>query len=123
MTNDALKQEQPGPLSFLRVLRRRLAVVIVCAVLVPAAALAYSASQTKQYSTSASLLFRDPQFDQKLFGSTIFAPTTDPAREQATNVTLVSLDVVAARTSRALHRSRSAEEVKSQVQVAGKGQA
>src|SRR2546421_10152609 len=122
MTNEDLKQDQTGPLALLRVLRRRLGVVIACAILVPAAALAFSLTQTKEYSASASLLFRDPQFDQKLFGSTVFQPNTDPSREAATNVALVSLETVAARTARALNGERSPGQVQSTVQVAERGQ-
>ena len=59
----------------LRSLRRRLGVLILCMVTVPAVAFAVSSSQEKQYTASASLLFRDPGFDQKLFGSQAFVPS------------------------------------------------
>src|SRR4051794_5961373 len=102
MTREALDQEeQAAPLAVVRMLRRRLRQAAICALLVPAASLAFSLSQEKQYSTSASLLFRDPQLDQKLFGSSFFA-TGDPTREAATNAKLVSLEVISARTSKAL---------------------
>src|SRR5215208_7306718 len=82
------------------VLRRRLLVVLICLIGVPASALALSLLQEKQYTAEASLLFRDPGLDQKLFGSTFLQPSRDPNREAATNVKLVSLDAVAARTAR-----------------------
>jgi succinoglycan biosynthesis transport protein ExoP len=103
----------------LRSLRRRIGVIVLCCVLVPASAFAFSQSQTKQYTASASLLFRDPGFDQKLFGSQAFAPSQDPAREAATNVKLVSLDVVAQRTARRLPEARP---VKNKVAVSPEGQ-
>ena len=56
----------------------------------------FSLTAQKEYSADAGLLFRDPGFDQKLFGTTFLAPNRDPAREAATNVKLVSLDIVAA---------------------------
>src|SRR4051795_3083344 len=96
------REETAAPLAFLRMLKRRIGIVLLCAVLLPAAALVFSLSQQKQYSASASLLFRDPQLDQKLFGSTVFAPSTDPAREAATNAKLASLDVVSSRTAKIL---------------------
>jgi receptor protein-tyrosine kinase len=96
--------------------------VLLCALLVPAAALAYSLTQQKQYSASAALLFRDPQLDQKLFGSTVFQPSTDPTREAATNVKLVSLETVAARTSRALGGKLTPSEVQSKVTAASEGE-
>jgi capsular exopolysaccharide synthesis family protein len=91
--------------------------VLLCCLLVPGAALAYSLSQEKQYTASASLLFRDPGFDQKLFGSQVFEQT-DPNREAATNVTLVSLETVGARAARRL----GVASVKSKVHVKAEGQ-
>jgi polysaccharide biosynthesis transport protein len=122
VTTPQQREEHFGPAALLRVLRRRIGVVLACLVLVPAAALAVSLSQEKQYSASASLLFRDPQFDQKLFGSTVFSRQVDPAREAATNVKLVSLDVVAARTARALGGGVQQGTIQGKVQVAGEGQ-
>jgi tyrosine-protein kinase len=102
----------------LKVLRRRLLVVVLCSVAAAGAALAFSLSQQKEYTASASLLFRDPGFDQKLFGSQVFESSSDPARQAATNVKLVSLDTVAERTARRL-RVRS---VKDKVDVKEEGQ-
>jgi len=90
--------------------------------MVPAAAVALSLFQESEYSASARLLFRDPALDQKLFGSTVFQPSTDPDREAATNIGLVSLEVVAGRTSRALDGSLTPEQVQGKVQVASAGQ-
>ncbi len=112
-------QSTSGLSTILRVLRRRVAIVVVCALVVPASALAFSLSQEKQYSASASLLFRDPQLDQTLFGSTFLAPSNDPDREAATNVKLVSLDVVAERTERLLPKVGSVSE---NVEVVAEGQ-
>ncbi len=93
--------------------------ILLCLVLVPAAAVAISLSQKKQYTASASLLFRDPGFDQKLFGAQVFQPSADPAREAATNLKLASLDVVAKRTARLLP---SAGSVQGHVAVQAEGQ-
>jgi capsular exopolysaccharide synthesis family protein len=91
----------------------------MCLVMVPIGALGYSLSQEKEYTATAALLFRDPGFDQKLFGSQVFQPSTDPAREAATNLDLVSLDLVAKRTAKQLPHAPS---VKDHVAVRGKGQ-
>src|SRR4051812_28591578 len=116
------REENAAPLVILRMLRRRIGIVLLCALLVPAAALVFSLSQQKQYSASASLLFRDPQLDQKLFGSTVFAPSSDPAREAATNAKLASLEVVAARTSKALGGKLPPGEISGKIAVAAAGQ-
>src|SRR3712207_8531615 len=102
MTASAPPGPQRSTPAIVHVLRRRLWLFIGVAVLVPAGALAYSLSQEKQYSATAQLLFRDPQFDQKLFGSSIFAPTGDPSRDAATNTRLVSLSVVGERAAKRL---------------------
>src|SRR3954464_8582801 len=123
MAEEAQQREDIGaPLAVMRVLRRRIGVVLICALLVPAAALAFSLSQEKQYSASASLLFRDPQLDQKFSGSTVFAPSSDPAREAATNAKLASLGVVAARTSKALGGKLPPGEIIGKIAVAPAGQ-
>src|SRR5437588_993091 len=116
------RDDHSGPVMALRVLRRRLVFVVGCALLAGAVALGFSLTQQKEYSASASLLFRDPQFDQKLFGSTVFAPTSDPTREAATNVRLVSLEVVAARTARALHSGVAPSAVQDKVSINEQGQ-
>lgn len=109
-------------LSPVRVLRRRVGLVALCLVLVPASAFAYSLAQEEQYSASAKLLFRDPALDQKLFGSSFTAPTSDPAREAATNEALVSLDVVAKRAASAIDGRLSGAEVKDKIDIETAGQ-
>lgn len=106
----------------LSILRRRAGIVLACALLVPAVALAVSLAQEKRYTATASLLFRDPALDEKLFGSTFIQQSGDPAREAATNLRLVSLDVVAARTARALGGRLDTGAVAEAVDVTAEGQ-
>lgn len=114
-----MHQHASGIPAVLRTLRRRIGIVILCSILVPASAFAFSTAQQKQYTASASLLFRDPGFDQKLFGSQVLQSSTDPTRAAATNVRLASLDVVAERTAKLLPH---AGDVRSHVAVAAEGQ-
>lgn len=107
-------------LELVQILRRRVVLIALFVLGLLALALAVSLSQQKQYSAAASLLFRDPQLDQKLLGSTFVAPSTDPTREAATNLKLVSLPVVAKRTQRRLPRVGS---VVDKVEVNADGQA
>jgi polysaccharide biosynthesis transport protein len=86
------------------ILRRNLGLILLCLVLAPAAALAISLLQDKEYTASSSLLFRDPGLDTKFTGTPFFQEGEDEARTQATNVKLVSLDAMAARTARALEQ-------------------
>lgn len=108
----------PAPL---RALRQHVWIVVFCALGMAALAYTISAAQEVKYSATASLLFRDPQLDQKLFGSAVFAPPTDPTREAATNVRLTSLEVVAARTSKALGGSLTPGEVSNDIEVSAAG--
>jgi capsular exopolysaccharide synthesis family protein len=108
-----------------RLLRKRALFVAVPLVLVPAAALVISLVQVKQYTATSELLFRDPGFDQKLFGSSVLAPSTDPTREAATNVRLVGLEEVANRAARALHSDGAdftATQIQQKVSVSAGGQ-
>jgi succinoglycan biosynthesis transport protein ExoP len=84
--------------TFLRVVRRRLPIVLVCTLLVPLATLAWSLHQEKQYESTAVLLFRNAKLDQSLTGSAFFS-STEAARAAETNVKLVSLRTVAERTA------------------------
>ena len=112
-----------GLRDFLRVLRRRARIVALLAIIVPAVALAHAILSEKQYTATAKLLFRDPGFDQKLFGSTILAPSADPLRAAATNADLVSLDTVAVRAAAALNGRVSAADIRHKVSVIPEGQA
>jgi capsular exopolysaccharide synthesis family protein len=105
------------------VLRRRWHVALFCLIVVPALAYGLSKLQEKEYTASASLLFRDPALDQKLFGADFVAPAQDPNRAAATNAKLVSLKAVARRTARALAPPLSADEVARKVDVEAEGQA
>lgn len=108
---------------FLRILARRWWLVAFSCVAVAAIAVGYSLTQRQQYTASASLLFRDPGFDQKLFGTSFFVPSIDPVREAATNSTLVSLPTIANRTASALRSGLTPADVAKKVSVKSSGQA
>ena len=75
----------------LLIARRNWILLLVCFLVVPGAALVYSLAQTTEYTASASLLFTEKDASQ-----------VDPERAAATNLELVSLNQVAARTARKL---------------------
>lgn len=108
-------------LRFFRVIAQRWMIVVVCVLLLGGLAFGYYKAQPKQYAATASLLFRDPAFDQKLFGSTFFQPNTDPDREALTNTTLAGFDVVAQRAARALKQRFTAKDLLSKITVTGEG--
>ena len=104
------------------VLRRRAGLIVLCVVIATVGAVGFSLLQEKQYSASASLLFRNPGFAESLFGNSVTTPATDPTREAATNEKLVGLEIVAKRTSERL-QGLTPEEVSGMVSVSASGEA
>jgi tyrosine-protein kinase len=107
---------------FVAVLRRRAGLILLCTVAAAVVATGISLLQQKQYSASASLLFRNPGFAENLFDNTGTAPSTDPTREAATNEKLVGLEIVAKRTSEHL-TGLTPEEISGMVSVSASGEA
>ena len=100
---------------------RRKLLIAACAVLAGGLAFAYALSQPNRYSATSTLLFRDPGFDQKLFGAPSFVTDNDPTREAATNIRLVSLDAVAERAAGKLDDGLSATQISSEANIAASG--
>jgi polysaccharide biosynthesis transport protein len=122
MTAETERSNTLGLQGFLRAVRRRLGLVILCALLTPGVALGLSLASEKKYTASASLLFREPAFDQQLFGTPLFAPR-DAERQAATNEKLVSLDSVADGAARRIRRGLTGAEVRSKIETEAEGQA
>jgi polysaccharide biosynthesis transport protein len=106
----------------LATLRRRVVLIIACFVVAAAAAFGFSELQQKEYSASATLLFRNQGFAEDLFGTGQSTPSTDPTREAATNEKLVGLKVVGTLAARQLD-GLSPEEVSSMINVSSEGEA
>jgi succinoglycan biosynthesis transport protein ExoP len=104
-----------------RGLRRRWPLVVLCAALAAGVALAISLAQEKQYTATASLLFRDPGFDKALFGAFSLPDSEDPGRQAATNTNLVSLPVVADRVARELGGDLTGRDVELDTKVSAVG--
>jgi succinoglycan biosynthesis transport protein ExoP len=117
------RHHQPTDIErFLRILRRRKLVILLAFLGVTFAALALSLSKQKEYTASASLLFRDPAIDRTLF-KTYPPPNVDTATESATNERLVKLPAVAARTAERLGGGAiTSALVYSKITVARQGQ-
>jgi len=103
----------------LRVIRRRALLVLFCAIVVAAAAFGFSKLQTKEYTATASLIFRNTPLSQQVAG---ISPTgtTSQLAQQTSNVELVGLGDMAALTARRLGLSEA--EVREAVSVHGQGE-
>jgi succinoglycan biosynthesis transport protein ExoP len=105
----------------LRDLRRWWWVPVLCTIVAAVNAYAISSRHTKEFDATASLLFRDPAIDERLFPGTFFTPSDDPERKAATNVRLVSLDVVARRAATDGTLRLTAAEISKSVRVRADG--
>jgi capsular exopolysaccharide synthesis family protein len=116
--------QSPDTLTFadaLGVLRRRLPLIALCTVIVVAAAYGYSKHETKMYTASASLLFLNNPLNQQIAGLPP-ASTGNLLAQQASNLELVRLGDMAARTAGVLGHGLTAEKVAGALSIAGQGE-
>jgi polysaccharide biosynthesis transport protein len=97
---DRLAGERDGSW-FVAALRRRWWVIALVAVVAAAAGYILSARQTKKYTATSALLFLDSHLDQEVIGQTVIS-NVDPARQAATNQSLVELPTIARLAARSL---------------------
>ncbi|HEV3321206.1 MAG TPA: polysaccharide biosynthesis tyrosine autokinase [Solirubrobacteraceae bacterium] len=113
--SEALNLEQA-----LGVLRRRLPLIVLCVVVVAGAAYGYSKRETKKYTATAALAFSNNQLSQQVAG--LPAISSDVAAQQASNLELVKLGDMAAKTAIRLGHGLTEEQVASSLSVAGEGE-
>lgn len=105
----------------LSVLRRRLPLIALCVAVVAGAALGISARQTKKYTATASLIFSSSPLNQQIAGLPA-ANNGNLLAEQASNVELVKLGDMSARTARLIGHGLTQEAVARNVSVSGQGE-
>lgn len=103
------------------VLRRRLWIVVLTTVLGVAAAVVFSKIESKQYSSTAVLLFRPVLLDVDLTGAPLQLPSGEPTREAATNVALVNEESVRIGAAQQLGPPHTSESLKNDVSIASEG--
>ena len=64
----------------IKIVRRRAGLIALCGVGLAVVALGFSLSQPKEYSATASLLFRNPGFADELFGTIPSQMNPEPAQ-------------------------------------------
>jgi capsular exopolysaccharide synthesis family protein len=105
----------------LGVVRRRAPVILFCFVLTAAAAYGYSKHQTKQYTATASLVFNNNQLGQQLAGLPA-ASSSNQQAQQNTNLKLVQIGDMAAKTANLLGHGLTEEQVSASVSVSAQAE-
>jgi succinoglycan biosynthesis transport protein ExoP len=105
----------------LGVLRRRAPWILLCFVLVAAASYGFSKHQTRKYTATASLIFNNNQQAQQLAGFPAAISGSSEA-EQSTNLKLVQLGDMAAKTAAALGQGLTAAKVTADLSVSAQGE-
>jgi capsular exopolysaccharide synthesis family protein len=105
----------------LGVFRRRALWILLCFVLVAASAYGFSKHQTKKYTATASLVFSNNQQAQQVAGLPV-ASGNSPQAQQNTNLKLVQLGDMAAKTASLLGRGLTKEKVRSDLSVSAQGE-
>src|SRR5437870_1192354 len=105
----------------LRVLRRRGPWILLCCLLVAGAAYGFSKQQTKEYTATASLVFNNNQPSQQVAGLPV-VNSNNPQAQQNTNVKLVQLGDMGAKTARLLGQSLTKKKVSDDLSVGAQGE-
>jgi succinoglycan biosynthesis transport protein ExoP len=105
----------------LGVLRRRAGWMVLCFVLVAAAAYGFSKHQTKKYTATASLVFNNNQLGQQVAGLAV-ASSNNQQAQQNTNLKLVQLGNMAAKTAGLLGQGLTKEKVAADLSVSAQGE-
>jgi capsular exopolysaccharide synthesis family protein len=111
-----------GRSRFLRVLVRFAPLILLIVIVAGGTAYFLSSSQTEKYEATSTLLFRQSNLADQLFGTGVNAVASDPTRQAATNVALISLDEVDLRVSERLGKfGLPATDVRDETTVRPKG--
>jgi capsular exopolysaccharide synthesis family protein len=104
----------------LSVLRRRVPLIVLCVVVVAAAAYGFSKHETKKYTAAASLAFSSDSLNQQIAG--LQSTGGNAVAQQVDNVELVKLGNTAAKTAAVLGRGLTPQKVASSISVSGQGE-
>lgn len=122
LTENEPPDTKSGVVSIIIVLRRRYRLILLCILVAAGSAFAVSLFQQKQYTATASLLFRDPGFAQNIFsGESGASSGIDPNRQAATNLQLVELQIVGKRAAERLDLGMTSKELQGQITIGAQG--
>jgi capsular exopolysaccharide synthesis family protein len=102
-------------------LRRRAPWILLCLVLVTAAAYGFSKREQKKYTATASLVFNDSQANQQAAGLQAVSVNNQQAQEN-TNLKLVQLGDMAEKTASHLGQGQTRETIKEALSISAQGE-
>lgn len=105
----------------LGVLRRRAPLILLCLLVAGGSAFAFAKHQTKKYTATASLVFNNQQLSQQVAGLQPVSANNQPA-QQNTNLKLVQLGDMAARTAAQLGQGLTKEKVSESLSVSAQAE-
>jgi receptor protein-tyrosine kinase len=105
----------------LAIVRRRLPWIMLCLMLVAAAAYGFSKHQTKKYTATASLVFNNNQLGQQAAGLPVQS-SGNQQPQQETNLKLVQLGDMAKKTAALVGDRLTKEEVSTDLSVSAQGE-
>ncbi len=114
---------QPGFLRYWRVLREHLKLVVLCAIVVTAAAAAYTHTATRKYQAQSQLLISPIDATNSFtVGLPVLHSSADPTRDALTAASLITTPQVAQAVNSALHLHQSAGQLLGAVTATPLGQ-
>jgi capsular exopolysaccharide synthesis family protein len=106
----------------LGILRRRVGWIVLCCVLVAGAAYGFSKQQTKKYTATASLVFNNSQTNLQAAGLQAISSGGSQLPQQNTNLKLVQLGDMPAKTAAQLGQGLTEEKVRKALSVSAQGE-
>jgi succinoglycan biosynthesis transport protein ExoP len=107
---------------WLGMLRRRAPLILLCCVLAAGAAYGFSKHQTKKYTATASLVFTNNQLSQQVAGLQPAGNNETQQAQQDTNLKLVQLGDMAAKTAAKLGHGLTKREVSASLSISAQGE-
>ena len=115
---DEPRPAQQQTFEFLRVVWKRKLLVAWITILGVVVALGLSSRQTKEYSSTAQMVFRDSGIQAALGnGSNLFGASNDPQRDAQTNISVVTSGKVASQAKRILKTDVSVDDLLGAIKV------
>jgi succinoglycan biosynthesis transport protein ExoP len=107
---------------FLRILRRRTPLILLCFVLFAGAAYGFYKHKTKKYTAVAAVAFETNPLDQQIAGLSVTGGASDLVAQQEINRELVSIGDVAAKTASMLGHGLTDEQVRESLVISAQGE-